>query len=521
MWTMASCSPSAHCLARRPFPFFFAAAVALVAGMAPAGPARAAEGSERGEFEGATEVGEVHAPGSEKFDAQKREYRITGAGQNMWAARDGFHYLWRKASGDLILTSAVRFAESKGNQHRKAGWVVRQNLEADGPYADAIVHADGLVSLQYRLVKGGTTLELRSPWKMPPRGTVRLERTGDLFTLWVAGDGTHYQPVGSVSVPLGENVYAGLGVCAHEANAMATAVISQVGFENPGVIAEKDRVIASRLEVISVPAGERRVVYETREHIEAPNWSRDGKSLIYNSAGNLYTIAVRGGTAKLIDTGSAHKLNNDHGLSRDGKWVALSHQPADKSLVYVMPAKGGEPRLVTALGPSYWHGWSPDGKTLAYCANRNNEFDIYTIPASAENSSAETRLTTAPGLDDGPDFSPDGKTIFFNSERTGLMSIFRMNADGSDQSLAVKGGEFADWFPHPSPDGKWLVFLSFDKSIKGHPPNKDVALRLMPLPGGEPKVLTRLFGGQGTINVPSWSPDSRQVAFVSYHPVKK
>jgi TolB protein len=521
MWTMASCAPRAHCLARRPSPVSLTAVVVWLAAMMPAGQTRAAEGPERGDFEGAADVGEVHAPGSETFDPKKREYRITGNGQNMWETRDAFHYLWRKASGDLILTSAVRFAGSKGNQHRKAGWVVRPNLEADAPYADAIVHADGLVSLQYRLAKGGRTLELRSPWKMPAKGTVRLERAGDLFTLSVARDGKKYQPVGSVSVPLGENVYAGLAVCAHEANALATAVISQVGFENAGVVAEADRVMESRLEVISVPMGERRVVHVTREHIEAPNWSRDGKSLIYNGAGNLYTIPVGGGTAKLIDTGSAHKLNNDHGLSMDGKWMALSHQPVDKSLVYVMPARGGEPRLVTALGPSYWHGWSPDGRTLAYCANRNNEFDIYTIPASAENSQEETRLTTAPGLDDGPDFSPDGKTIFFNSERTGLMSIFRMNADGSDQSQLVKGGEFADWFPHPSPDGKWLVFLSFDKSVKGHPPGKDVALRVMSLPDGEPKVLTRLFGGQGTINVPSWSKDSRQVAFVSYHPVKK
>jgi Tol biopolymer transport system component len=187
--------------------------------------------------------------------------------------------------------------------------------------------------------------------------------------------------------------------------------------------------------------------------------------------------------------------------------------------VYVVPAQGGEPRQVTAKGPSYWHGWSPDGKTLAYCAEREGEFDIYTIAADAEKSAEEKRLTSAPGLDDGPDYAPDGD-IFFNSVRAGVMRIWRMKPDGSEQRPVTIDEAWADWFPHPSPDGKWLAFLSYDKSVEGHPPNKDVALRLMPLEGGEPRILVRLFGGQGTINVPSWSPDSKSFAFVSYRLVR-
>ncbi|HKN48445.1 MAG TPA: transporter, partial [Candidatus Polarisedimenticolia bacterium] len=216
----------------------------------------------------------------------------------------------------------------------------------------------------------------------------------------------------------------------------------------------------------------------------------------------------------------ADHLNNDHGLSPDGRWLAISHSPQNESLVYVLPAAGGPPRQVTALGPSYWHGWSPDGKTLAYCARRNGEFDVYTIAADADRSTAEKRLTTAPGLDDGPDYSPDGQAIFFNSERTGLMKVWRMKPDGSEQQQVTSGEDYADWFPHPSPDGMWLVFLSYDKSVRGHPANQDVSLRVMPLPGGPPRTLARLFGGQGTINVPSWSPDSGSVAFVSYRLVK-
>ena len=496
-------------------PAFVLAAAAACAWVVAAPPVA---GQELGVFEAHGDVGDVKQPGSVRFDAKSREYRITGGGENMWGTKDAFHYVWRRLSGDLALTANVSFPEAQGQPHRKAGWIVRQGLDADAPYADVAVHGDGLISLQYRLVKGGPTLEAKSPVKAP--ATVRLERTGDLFSLFVSGDGRRFQPTGAVSVPLTDPVYVGLGVTAHDPAAMATAVLSRVALANPGPVAAAARVLESNLEVISIDTGEREVVYTTGDHIEAPNWSRDGRFFLFNNSGRLYSLPREGGQPRPVDTGTADHLNNDHGLSADGKWLAISHSPKGESLVYVLPAAGGPPRQVTAVGPSYWHGWSPDGKTLAYCARRNGEFDVYTIATDAENSTDERRLTTAPGLDDGPDYSPDGQVLYFNSERTGLMKIWRMKPDGSEQQLVTSGEEWADWFAHPSPDGRWLVFLSFDKSVKGHPPNKDVALRIMPASGGEPRVLTRLFGGQGTINVPSWSPDSRAVAFVSYRLVK-
>lgn len=280
--------------------------------------------------------------------------------------------------------------------------------------------------------------------------------------------------------------------------------------------------IESTLEVISIETGQRMPVLVMPGLIEAPNWSRDGRSLFFNAEGRLEELPLSGSHAKrrVVDTGFAKRLNNDHGLSPDGHRVAISDQTRGESLIYIVPAAGGPPRQVTALGPSYWHGWSPDGKTLVYCARRNDEYDVYAIAADAENSADERRLTTAPGLDDGPDYAPDGRTIYFNSVRTGRMRIWRMNADGSDQRQVTFDEEHADWFPHPSPDGKWLVFLSYHGSVEGHPANKDVALRIMPLDGGKPRVLARLFGGQGTINVPSWSPDAKSVAFVSYRLTK-
>ncbi len=285
--------------------------------------------------------------------------------------------------------------------------------------------------------------------------------------------------------------------------------------------APAEPVVESRLEVVSIETGAREVVHTSREHFEAPNWSSDGRSFLINAGGLLYELPRGGGQPRPIDTGFAKQLNNDHGLSPDGAQLVISDQTRGASTIYVLPAKGGTPRQVTARAPSYWHGWSPDGTTLAYCAERGGNYDVYTIAADATNSTDEKRLTTAPGLDDGPDYSPDGRTIYFNSVRTGRMAIWRMNADGSEQRQLSFDDAYGDWFPHPSPDGKWIVFLSYDKGVEGHPANKDVALRLMPAEGGEARVLARLFGGQGTLNVPSWSPDSKSLAFVSYRLVER
>jgi TolB protein len=474
----------------------------------------AASSSPLGELQRETDVGGPLRPGSAHYDASRDEYRITGGGANMWGPTDGFHYVYRQASGDLTLTASVRFPQPGGNEHKKAGWMIRQQLTPNSPYADVVLHASGLASLQYRLTEGGETQEIQSKINMPE--TLRLVRLGSSFSFWAARAGGPLELAGSVEVPLHDPVYVGLAVCSHDAGVLEEAVISKPSLLEFKEEEERDQPVESRLETISVEGAERRGVYRAEKRFEAPNWSRDGKYLLFNSGGRIYTLPVEGGEPRLLNTGDATHCNNDHGFSPDGQWLAISNSPGEDSMIYVLPAVGGQPRRVTERGPSYWHGWSPDGKTLAYCAERGGNFDIYTIPLEGGE---ERRLTDAPGLDDGPDYSPDGQWIYFNSERTGWMQIWRMHPDGTGQEQ-VTNDDYSNWFAHPSLDGKWLVFLSFDKHVKGHPPNKDVMLRLMPAAGGEPRVLVKLFGGQGTMNVSSWSPDSKHLAFVSYQLLK-
>ena len=482
-----------------------------------AAPATLQAQSGLGVFEKSADVGTVGHKGAVEYNADASTYRITGSGANMWARVDAFHFLWRQAQGDISITTDLEWATTGGNAHKKAGPILRSGLEADDAYADLIAHADGLIGLQFRRTKGGPTEEVRTSIKAP--ATLRLERHGDVISAEVAPRGGTFQPIGAFSLPMPETVYAGLAVCSHDDKVAETAVFSNVAVRAGGVVDPKARAVESTLETIDIETGQRRIVHRDTTHFEAPNWSPDGSTLFYNGGGKLYRIPASGGTApQLIETGSV-RLNNDHGLSPDGKWMAISGSSSPGgSQIWIVPATGGEPRLVAGQRPSYWHGWSPDGKTLAYCAQRNGEFDIYTIPVEGGE---ERRLTTATGLDDGPEYSPDGQWIYFNSDRTGLMRIWRMRPDGSEQEMVSVGAPSADWFAHPSPDGRWLVYIAYDQSVKGHPANKDVQLRIKPVSGGEARVLATLFGGQGTINVPSWSPDSKHVSFVSYRLVAR
>lgn len=493
-----------------------------------------------GMFDGHRDVGSVGAQyaGNVEYDPAKGTYTVSGSGENMWFSADAFHFAWKRASGDVSLSSDISFLGAGKNPHRKAVLIVRQNLQADSPYADVAVHGVGLTSLQFRDEKGAATHEVQANVNAPER--VRIEKHGDYFTMWLAGpDGKFWLAGASPKIVLRDPFYVGIGLCSHEKDVVEKAVFSNIDLKEKGdlrtTVSDQESnedaeaqpgnaraKLYSIMEVIGTESTDRRAIYVAEGRFEAPNWMPDGKHLLFNRKGRLEITPVRiekplglVEVETIVDTAQAIQCNNDHGISPDGKLLAISDQSRDvqhRSQVYTLPITGGSPQLITKNAPSYWHGWSPDGKTLAFVGERGGNFDIYTIPVTGGE---EKRLTTAEGLDDGPEYSPDGKYIYFNSVRTGHMQIWRMKPDGSGQEQ-VTHDEWNNWFPHISPDGKCMVFLTYEPKVKGHPENQDVMLRLMSLADGKITVVAKLFGGQGTINVPSWSPDSKRFAFVSY-----
>ena len=476
-----------------------------------------------GIFENHVDVGSVLHPGSATYDASAKTYSLSGSGENMWFKTDAFQFAWKRVSGDLSFTADISFLGTSATEHRKAVLMFRQTLDADSAYADVTVHGNGMTALQFRDGKGELTREVQAGMWGPKR--VRVVKRGDYVYFSIGSRDADLQLAGGwIRIPLTGEFYAGIGVCSHDKDTIERAVFSDLSLE-PLAPSQAQPTLHSTLEAVTIDSGDRQAIYTAEGRFEAPNWTHDGAAFLFNREGRIVRLPVKlaaqpeVGKLETIDTGFATRCNNDHGISPDGTQLAISDnsQGDHESMVYLVPIAGGAPRAMTKKSPSYWHGWSPDGKTLAFVGQRDKEFDIYSIPAAGGD---ELRLTTAKGLDDGPEYSPDGKYIYFNSERTGHMQIWRMKADGSEQEQ-VFSDDNNNWFPHISPDGRWMVFLTYDSSVSGHPENKDVMLRLMSLGAdnmAEKKitVLAKLFGGQGTINVPSWSPDSKSVAFVSY-----
>ncbi|MBZ0300321.1 MAG: biopolymer transporter TolR [Anaerolineae bacterium] len=467
-------------------------------------------------FEDHSDIGSVHLPGSCEYDPEQQAYHIAGAGANIWGDHDDFHFAWRRMRGDFIATVRAEFIGLGVNPHRKLGWMARASLQTSAPAVSTGIHGDGLVSLQFRRTAGGPTEEMRSP--LVGADVIQLERKGSTYRMSVAHYGEPFTTVEVGELDLGEEVYLGLFVCSHEDEVAEEAVFHDVRIVVPvkeGFDRGKDP-FGSRLEILDIASGHRQMIYQTDDVFEAPNWTRDGKSLIFNSEGRLYRFDLEQKTPVLIDTGDVIRNNNDHVISFDGGMLGISSRSETQnySLVFTVPLPGGQPKQITPTGPSYLHGWSPDGKDLVFTGGRGGKYDIYRVPSAGGD---EVRLTTAPGLSDGPEYTPDGRYIYFNSVRGGRMQIWRMKPDGREQEQ-LTDDEYNNWFPHISPDGKWVVFVTYlvgEVEPSDHPAAKRVYLRLMPLDGGTPKVLAYLYGGQGTMNVPSWSPDGKKIAFVS------
>jgi TolB protein len=476
--------------------------------------------------------------GSASWAAGGDTLRVTGGGANVWAKEDNMHFVWKKVSGgNLTLAADVAFDKATPGaiDHRKAMLMIRQSLDPGSAYADACLHGNGMAALQWRDGPGENSYEIIANADTPKR--LRIEKRGNYFSTAIGNSEADMHPAGGAcKVELTGDYYVGVGVCSHSAERLETASFSNMELGVPP--AGATRVMISTLEVYMDSGNrDRRAVYVEAHtngaRMEAPNWLHDNtNTLMYNYGGRLYKVpAVLPSadptnvkiTPELVDIGDLRGLNNDHVLSFDGKMLGVSGGSGG-SAVYTLPMYTANPTAtrITPNAPSYFHGWSPDGKTLVFAAPRNpnassSNWDIYSIPATG---GTETRLTTDPAREDGPEYSPDGQYVYFNSARSGKMQIWRMKPDGSNQEQ-VTHDDYNNWFPHLSPNGQKMVFISYPTTLRAddHDSITDVQIRLMTLSSGAIVTVAKIYGGQGTINVPSWSPDGRYFAFMSYQAV--
>jgi hypothetical protein len=323
-----------------------------------------------GVFEAESDVGRVGKSGFASYDSQRQAYRVVGSGQNMWGDHDDFHFVWKRMTGNFILSTRAGFIGAGGDAHRKIGWTIRSSLETSSPHVSAALHGNGLMSLQFRRTPGAMTEEAKSRDSLPNADAViQLERRDGVYVMSVAqfGDTLATQELTGVSLP--DTVYVGMFVCSHNDAVVERGAFSNVRITTP---AKADLVpyrdyLGSNLEILDVATGNATIVHRYRGSFQAPNWTVDGKALIYAQEGKLYRFDLASRAPAVINTGFATRNNNDHVLSFDGRMVAISHHAVEDSgasIVYTVAATGGTPKRVTSKGPSYLHGWSPDGRWL-------------------------------------------------------------------------------------------------------------------------------------------------------------
>lgn len=472
-----------------------------------------------GSFDNVLDLESKIVSGVIAYEKAEQHYKIMATGSGPGSVEDDYFFAWKAVQGDFIFRAEVH-PESVETGQKSFGLAVRNTLSQDSEMITLVTDPAGRVTMQKREVKGGISVSEATSFSNPD--VIEVERVNDVFKFRAARFGEPLLLIAESELPLRNELHAGLFLSSGSEDVPATVLFRNVRFVKtfPERAEQYQHYLGSRMEVLDVETGHRRVLFESEHSVQAPNWTVDGERLIFNSNGYLYNYHLDSGQISYLNTGFAIRNNNDHVISIDGTLLAISHHVAEdnnQSTIYVLPVEGSdEPRQVTGtgLGHAYLHGISPDNRYVTFTGWRNGKYDIYIADMETME---ETQLTDTPYLDDGSEYTPDGNYIFFNSNRSGAMQIWRMKPDGSEQKQITFDEEYNDWFPHISPDGKKILFLSYGTDVESgdHPFYKRVTLRMVPVEGGEPVIIAYLYGGQGTINVPSWSPDSRYVAFVS------
>jgi TolB protein len=474
-----------------------------------------------GIFQGQSDVGSVTAPGGASYDAAADRYALTSAGANTWYHVDAFRYLWIKSSGDWALTAEISFPppayRHEPNPHRKGILMFRQSLDAGSAYAALAVHGSGLTALQYRQERGANTQDVEINIDLPK--TVRIEKRGDLFTTFLSLHGEPLHAIGaSTQLRLQSPFYIGLGALSHDVNTTDTVQFAHVSLRQLDAVNGLHPVLYSTLQTLQIEDQFRRatVIRNVPGFMQSVNWAAGGKTLYVDEEGHLERIALLDRPAEAlpqpIAVGKLVDCSGNHGISPDGKWLAVScrESPQGEHQVYLLPADGGAPvrSLTHGAQPSFFHAWSADSRTIAFTRGDASKADIFTIAATGQAESRLTRNT----LNDGPDFSPDGVYIYFDSSRSGTSQIWRMHVDGS-QPEQMTDDEYQNSSPHVSPDGKHLAFLS-------QPANAgsgigDATLRIISFDDGLIRTLVNFQGDRGSLAMYSWG-DLNHLAFISY-----
>jgi TolB protein len=498
---------------------FFVAALAT--GLQSKEPPRQAAGG-AGLFEGQTDVGSVTPAGTGSFNPATGVYTLTAAGANTWYHVDNFHYWWKKASGDLVLSADISFPPHTythdPDPHRKGILMFRQTLDAGGVYVGLAAHGSGLLALQFRRERGANSEDVEINIAAPK--TVRIEKRGDIFTAYVSMKGEPLHQAGaSVALHLEEPFYLGLGAVSHDVNTTDKVVFAHVAMQPPVATAASSKTARySTVQTISINDQFRRamVIRSVPEYIQSPNWAPGGKDIYVHEGGRIQRIPYleppAGGEPQVIDTGRLVGCSGNFGLSPDGKWLAVScsEVKGGPHEVYVLPAGGGgTPRKVTSSSTSsYFHAWSPDSRTIGFTRGSASKADLFSIPAEG---GAEVRLTNDT-VNDGPDYSPDGKYIYFDSSRSGTLQIWRMRPDGS-AAEQITDDDDVNSSPHVSPDGKSVAFLSQPAPDTGE--IGAAALKVMSSSDGLIRTVAKFQGNRGSFSMYGWG-DATHLAFVSY-----
>ena len=487
-----------------------------------AGPART-RASGLGLFQSETDIGNAVPAGSAHYDADRNIYTIASAGANTWYHVDHFNYLWRRAAGDLAITARISFPPPRyghePNPHRKGLLMFRQSLAPGAAYVDAALHGVGLTALQYRRERGANTPDIELTGDAPQ--TIRLEKRGDTFTLYVSGRGETLHQVGaSVQVHLRPPFYVGLGALSHDAQTTDVIEFSHVAIERLKPLPPSaKRVLYSTLQTIEFTNQYRRavVIRSVRGYMQSADWAPDGKSILVWEDGRILRIPYLdpdgGGPPQPIDMRGLGGCSGNFGLSPDGKVLAVSCSsvPGGAHQVFLLPAAGGgAPRQLTrGAAPSFFHAWSPDGKSVAFTRGSASHADIFIIPAAG---GAATRLTSDT-VDDGPVYSPDGQYIYFDSSRSGATQIWRMRSDGS-QAEQLTDDDSLNSSPHISPDGMTLAFLSQHpgQHAGGYGP---AVVKVMRFDDGLIQSVVGLKGDRGSFSMQPWG-NPKRFAFITY-----